>query len=128
MWRVFALYDAAMCALPLCIIKKGGKFFARFQVNKKKHSGPCRSTVVAASADLLRLRSEHPSLVVRQLPRYVSRHCGFRKGYRAKRSIGIVCKVGPLRATISEAKADATLLAQATSVELLEQIKFVEED
>ena len=84
-----------MCSLPLCIFKKGDKFIARIKVKKKNYSGPCRSTVLEASTDLVRLRAEHPSPVVRQLPRYVYRHCGFRKGYRAKRSIGAVCKVAP---------------------------------
>ena len=86
--------------------------------------GKNRATLAEAQRDLVKLRADHPSVRVSKLPKYVSRHQGFRKGYRAKRQIGKTQRAAPLRKTLEAATADAHLLEKANTALELSQIEF----
>ena len=113
-----------MSERPRCIYKRGDFFFAQIKVRGEAFKAPLRNTIEAAKEDLLRLRKDHPSPKIRLLPRFVYRHCGFRKGYFAKRRIADVQHKGPLRAQLSAAVSDATNLAAAKTADALAEIQF----
>ena len=111
-----------MVKLPRNIFPNGKKFRAKIYVRGKVVRGPSRSRVADAQKDLVKLRAEHPT--VRKLPKYVSRHQGFREGYRAKRQIFEKQRTAPLRKTLQAATADASLLSNAKTALELSQIEF----
>ena len=111
-----------MVKLPRNIFPNGKKFRAKIYVRGKVVRGPSRSRVADAQKDLVKLRAEHPT--VRKLPKYVSRHQGFREGYRAKRQIFEKQRTAPLRKTLAAATADARLLGDANTAQELSQIEF----
>ena len=114
-----------MRALPKGVYAHKGGFRAGISVGGKTQVGPTRHAVSAALQDLRALREGRlpERKEGRALPKFVYRHIGLRKGYRACRQISKVLVAGPLRASVHQAAADAAEFAAAKTLAALKRIK-----
>ena len=109
--------------LPPEIEAKGNKYRATLWSSGKTKHGPGRADVSSASKDLAGLKQQRVPKKQRSLPKHVSKVVGFRKGYRAQRTMSKVQIKGSFRYGMEQASNDALLLGAATTLEALEKAK-----